>query len=198
MNKYYRYTFAPNISPEHVSFIKRILDDNRGWSAHGFALAYKPRTQQHDVIIHMLSNRRIKQKFGAKFNGLSVTDYGCAPIEVYINSDNWMRAPPAFVVGAESAYVSALAGNDTQRQLKYRAYLIQHEFGHALGFDHEDAPGNSATICPVMYQQTKGTGVNIGKANEWPAFTSKPPRLRNYIHPRQRSTKNRRARVHCH
>ena len=37
---------------------------------------------------------------------------------------------------------------------KYRKYLINHEFGHVLGKDH--LPCRSGTICPVLYQMTKG------------------------------------------
>ena len=48
----------------------------------------------------------------------------------------------------------------------YHAYVVQHEMGHVLGYEHEQPTGDSNKNCPVMYQQTKGTR---GKcvANPW-------------------------------
>jgi hypothetical protein len=36
----------------------------------------------------------------------------------------------------------------------YRRYLINHEFGHCLGKKHLPCP--QGTVCPVLYQMTKG------------------------------------------
>jgi hypothetical protein len=40
----------------------------------------------------------------------------------------------------------------------YRKYVIQHEFMHALGYDHQPCNTNTATngVCPVLYQSTRG------------------------------------------
>lgn len=53
----------------------------------------------------------------------------------------------------------------------YRTYVIQHEFMHALGYDHQVCDANTAPngICPIMYQSTRGCpkgfkcGYNITK-----------------------------------
>jgi hypothetical protein len=40
----------------------------------------------------------------------------------------------------------------------YRKYVIQHEFLHALGFDHQPCDETTAVngICPILYQSTRG------------------------------------------
>ena len=59
-----------------------------------------------------------------------------------IDSDNWLYG----------IYESGL----TLQQ--YREYVIQHEFMHALGFDHQECNKETAPngVCPILYQSTKG------------------------------------------
>jgi len=68
------------------------------------------------------------------------------PPVIYINSKNWLNGVP------ESGL--------TLRQ--YREYVINHEFGHALSYDHQ--PCKHTSRCPVMYQSTIGcpTGIQCG------------------------------------
>jgi hypothetical protein len=47
----------------------------------------------------------------------------------------------------------------------YRTYLVNHEFGHGLGFGHVGCPAEGAPA-PVMMQQSKGLGACV--ANGWP------------------------------
>ena len=47
----------------------------------------------------------------------------------------------------------------------YRNYLVNHEFGHGLGYGHVGCPAEGAPA-PVMMQQSKGVGDCV--ANGWP------------------------------
>ncbi len=45
----------------------------------------------------------------------------------------------------------------------YRKYVIQHEFMHALGYDHQPCNEKTAVngVCPVLYQATRGCPVGF-------------------------------------
>lgn len=49
---------------------------------------------------------------------------------------------------------------------EYRKYVIQHEFMHALGYDHQVCNKQTAPngVCPLLYQSTRGcpTGFKCG------------------------------------
>ena len=78
---------------------------------------------------------------------ITVQSKSMVPV-IYIDRNNWTRGVPR----------SKLLPND------YRRYVITHEFGHALGFDHQECSAKTSTYspetnewyCPVMYQSTRG------------------------------------------
>jgi hypothetical protein len=61
---------------------------------------------------------------------------------IYINANNWL-------------YGVKQSGLPLD---KYREYVINHEFGHGLGYDHVECNNRTAPngVCPVMYQSTRG------------------------------------------
>lgn len=126
------------ISVEEFSeFVMASLNDERSWAKDG-AFAFS-RTDGEASIRIMLASP-------------STTDGLCVPLEtngkwscgrngrVVINADRWINNAPAF----------AEAGGDI---VSYRHYLLNHEIGHLIGFDHVSCttPGQAA---PVMVQQS--------------------------------------------
>lgn len=95
---------------------------------------------------------------------LGTTDELCAPLltrgrvscqngsRVVLNAERWVDGAAAY-------------GDDTAG---YRRYLVNHEFGHALGRNHVGCPGRGR-LAPVMMQQTKGLG--SCRPNSWPTRT---------------------------
>lgn len=81
------------------------------------------------------------------------TDQLCAPLrtnnyfscrsgdDVVINASRWENATIAWQSSLDD----------------YRAYVINHEVGHFLGYGHVDCP-HSGAPAPVMMQQTKSIG----------------------------------------
>jgi Protein of unknown function (DUF3152) len=137
------------INPDHAAVqIQKVLDDPRSWRGTRrwrFELAPVGET----VTLH------------AYIVTPETTDRLCAPYltrgevscqngnRVVLNAKRWL-------LGAD-AYGSDLTN--------YRRYLVNHEFGHALGKRHVDCPG-PGRLAPVMMQQTKGLGAC--RKNPWP------------------------------
>ena len=65
-----------------------------------------------------------------------------------LNSQRWRKGSTVY--------------KDTDR---YRIYMVNHEVGHAIGFDHRSCPGRGK-LAPVMMQQSKG--LRGCRANPWP------------------------------
>lgn len=60
--------------------------------------------------------------------------------KIWLNFDRWMKG-------------SSKSG---QPLVTYRQYMVTHEMGHSLGYEHAKCPGSGRA--PVMMQQTLGIG----------------------------------------
>ncbi len=138
-----------SIGPDDAAaLIEGVLDDPRSWrGTRRWRFDLTP--VGHSATLH------------AYIVTPKTTDRLCAPYltrgevschhedRVVLNAKRWL-------LGADS-YGSDLTN--------YRRYLVNHEFGHALGKHHEDCPG-PGQLAPVMMQQTKGLGAC--RRNPWP------------------------------
>jgi uncharacterized protein DUF3152 len=131
--------------------VGRILGDPRGWTGGGTV-----RLQQvagpADFTVYLATEGTSAAM--CRSGGLDTGGYtSCRlPGQVIINLDRWFDAVPEFV--------RAGVPLDT-----YRAYLVNHETGHQLGYGHELCPG-AGRPAPVMEQQT--LGLHGCTANPWP------------------------------
>ena len=134
--------------------MQSVLNDRRSWRATRKAAFQLVSTAEHaDLHVYIATP--------------DTTDRLCAPLltrgklscqvgnRVVLNAKRW-------VFGAETY------GNDI---INYRRYLINHEFGHTLGYQHTDCAGKGKTA-DIMIQQTKGLGGC--KANPWPYPKGQP------------------------
>ena len=123
------------------------LADPRSWGAGGRRSLQRVDGGDVDVRVALASPR--------------TTDRLCAPLDTggYFSCANGERAvvnAARWLTGAPS-YAGRLED--------YRAYVVNHEVGHALGRGHERC-GAAGQPAPVMLPQTKGLGGCT--ANPWP------------------------------
>ena len=116
--------------------VRKCLDDPAGWKARGYRFHL---TDKKPRIVIMLASPKTLRDNHCEDENLS-----CAILnggKVWINAMRW----------TSGSKKSKLGLND------YRQYVISHEVGHALGYDHVDCPGEHEPA-PVMMQQTLGIG----------------------------------------
>jgi Protein of unknown function (DUF3152) len=140
------------IDPDKTAgLIQEVLDDKRSWRGTGrWRFELTPVGQAATLHAYIATPE--------------TTDRLCAPYltrgevscqngnRVILNAKRWL-------LGVDSY------GPDLTN---YRRYLVNHEFGHALGKHHLDCPG-SGRLAPIMMQQTKGLGAC--RKNPWPQAT---------------------------
>lgn len=133
--------------PGFAKAVEQILGDARSWGAGGRQSFQRIDSGGFDFTVMLVSPANVEGFCpGAGTEGYT----SCRYLErVVINLARWETAVPE--------YQGDIA--------TYRAYVINHEVGHALGNGHELCPG-PGQVAPVMQQQT--LGLNGCRRNGWP------------------------------
>jgi hypothetical protein len=138
-----------SIDPDKAALlIQGVLDDPRSWrGTRRWRFELVPVGQSATLHAYIVTP--------------NTTDRLCAPYltrgEVSCQNGNRVVLNAKRWVFGVDAYGSDLTN--------YRRYLVNHEFGHALGKHHLGCPG-PGRLAPVMMQQTKGLGEC--RKNPWP------------------------------
>jgi hypothetical protein len=116
--------------------VHKYLEDPDGWKSRGYRFYLADKNPRFTII---LSSPMTLRENGCKDDNLS-----CAILnggKVWINAMRWTEG----------------SKESKQKLHGYRQYIISHEVGHALGYDHVGCPGDHE-LAPVMMQQTLGIG----------------------------------------
>jgi hypothetical protein len=138
-----------DIAPDEAAkLIAGVLNDERSWRGSG------------RVRFELVSGDSDRAELHAYIVTPGTTDRLCAPLltrgevscqngdRVVLNAKRWQLGAKAY-------------GNDLAN---YRRYLVNHEFGHYIGYGHVECPGRGRPA-PIMLQQTKG--LDGCKKNPW-------------------------------
>lgn len=123
--------------PSQIEFyITVYLNDPDGWCSKGYS--FEPTSENADVVIRLSSSDTIQYHCGLP------RDLSCAVLggnKMYLNADRWFHGSKESRLDLDN----------------YRQYMVSHEMGHILGFDHEKCPCDGCRA-PIMMQQTVGIG----------------------------------------
>ena len=131
----YRTSVDPDVKYPSKRFADEVaiyLADPDGWS------------QLYTFVVHptgthiRLCHPKTLIAVGCESSKLSCAILGGT--QVWLNADRWMHGAPASRLPLE----------------RYRQYMVSHEMGHSLGYDHVPNPGSGPA--PIMLQQTLGIG----------------------------------------
>ncbi len=145
------YIHDSDIDHDFKRIAGKILETSP-WKSHGIREVYSP--DEAKITIRLADRKFMDDSYNKNPDKIeyypgtnkqirfSYTITSDTP-EIYIDEVNWNGVPE-----------SGLSVDD------YRIYVINHEMGHALGFDHVPCDATTAVngVCPVMYQSTRGCG----------------------------------------
>ncbi len=137
------------VHPEDLAReVDAVLADPRSWAANGDARFERVKPGRADLRI-VLATPATTDRLCFPF--LTGGQLSCNRFDelIVFNIDRWRDAVPH--------WTASLA--------EYRAYLVNHEVGHALDFRHVGCPGQGM-LAPLMMQQSKSLGGCL--PNGWP------------------------------
>jgi hypothetical protein len=132
---YYRTSVDDDVKYSEEQFARDIaiyLADPDGW-----AQFYKFEEHPRGRHIRLCLGGTLKTE-GCKDDAMSCAILGGD--KIWLNFDRWMN-------GSRASRLPLI---------RYRQYMVTHEMGHSLGYDHVKCPGSGPA--PLMMQQTLGIG----------------------------------------
>lgn len=133
----FRTQVDPDVSYPDDKFRDEVtiyLNDPNGW-ARWHAFEYAPTGPAK--MIRLCSKKAIKAA------GCGEDELSCAVMggsDIWLHAERWIHGAPKSRLPLE----------------EYRQYMVTHEMGHSLGYEHAKCPGSGPV--PVMVQQTLGIG----------------------------------------
>lgn len=126
----------------YSDFIYETLTDPRGWSKFGYIFKRASNNSSDAIKVRFLTDKDMINKFDKSIKGLSA--YYPFEHAVYFNLHNWNNG----------TWEGLFPSKDNEDGLtRYRQYVVNHEFGHALGLEHPKCKEGQVS---VMEQNTKG------------------------------------------
>jgi hypothetical protein len=123
---------VPYASDRFAREVAIYLADPEGWASLGYTFE----VGAGGKTIRLSRPQTIRQE-GCESEALSCAILGGD--RIWLNSDRWLHGAPRSRLPLEA----------------YRQYMVTHEMGHALGYEHATCPGPGKPA-PLMMQQTLG------------------------------------------
>jgi len=116
-----------------------VIQHPLGWVRYGHTFKITNNPKEAEIQITLLPQAEMDKAFPS-FAADRLSLCNMETKEIFVNEDRWLRRYPDM----------------SQLQLPaYRAYVLQHEIGHALGKGHAKCK-QKGERAPVMLQQTLG------------------------------------------
>jgi hypothetical protein len=141
----YVYKFT-TLQEDFHEEVRQILASS-GWKNKYNFIEALASSDKYDIGIGLLP-REVMEK------GNTLIDYYPDGSRIYF-SRTWMRRPRQIEIDDVNWYKGVKQSGLTIPE--YKEYVINHEVGHALGYDHRVCDTKK---CPIMYQMTRGPPPN--------------------------------------
>ena len=124
-----------------ASVVEHTLGAAQGWTHDGRFAFQRIDTGTPTFRISLTSATTVRPDTECGYQvPLETSCFNATTHRVILNAARWVRGALSYQGDVGS----------------YRPYMINHEVGHALGFDHQPCPADGA-LAPVLMQQTFGT-----------------------------------------
>ncbi len=123
-----------------AKIVDTTLANPRSWIGGGKVSFRRIDSGEPDLRISLSSTNTARELCGYQIK-LETSCYYPPDNRVVLNEARWVRGATAF------------AGDD----IAYRQYLVNHEVGHGIGYEHHKPCMKDGDLAPIMMQQTFGT-----------------------------------------